>query len=443
MKYAAATAGEVTAPIFILCGARSGSTLLRYLLDSHPAISCPAETNLSAVVEGLAHLAAVVTAGPQSTQALTQEKTMALTAAIVEGTLEKHARDEGKARWADKSLTSIMHAPLLAEIFPTAQFICLHREFYDFAASALDASPFGFAAYGLDPYVRQSPDNLVRALLMYWLDRTSSALEFEKQWPTRTYRLRYEDLVGRPHAALANLARFLSVEVTGAFAEPEQALSSAHTPGPADHKIRHMSEITAKSVGQGWRIPRNLLPAGLKDRLSELATELGYFTTQFGEAACQPNDVTGIEGDPSNLATTDDYDLFACLTKKLEVVCAGSDASSLELSTLRFEIILVSENCAKQRVRLGCADTAEGASEPTFALLADVAALERLARGEDSIGGMLRHQYIQPVAPPSWNSIAIEDVLDAFSQVLRDDLMLRRLIKHAGRSLAPSPVLRA
>jgi hypothetical protein len=41
-------------PLFVLCMARSGSTLLRFLLDAHPDLACPPETNLWMVCEKLA-----------------------------------------------------------------------------------------------------------------------------------------------------------------------------------------------------------------------------------------------------------------------------------------------------------------------------------------------------------------------------------------------------
>jgi hypothetical protein len=36
-------------PVFVLCGARSGSTLLRFILDAHPELACPPETNIPAL----------------------------------------------------------------------------------------------------------------------------------------------------------------------------------------------------------------------------------------------------------------------------------------------------------------------------------------------------------------------------------------------------------
>src|SRR5438067_867005 len=41
----------VGAPIFILSNPRSGSTLLRFLLDAHPSICCPGELRLGAICE--------------------------------------------------------------------------------------------------------------------------------------------------------------------------------------------------------------------------------------------------------------------------------------------------------------------------------------------------------------------------------------------------------
>ena len=41
-------------PVFVLCMGRSGSTLLRFLLDAHPDLACPPETNLPSLCAQLA-----------------------------------------------------------------------------------------------------------------------------------------------------------------------------------------------------------------------------------------------------------------------------------------------------------------------------------------------------------------------------------------------------
>ena len=41
-------------PVFVLCAGRSGSTLLRFLLDAHPDLACPPETRLPWLARQLA-----------------------------------------------------------------------------------------------------------------------------------------------------------------------------------------------------------------------------------------------------------------------------------------------------------------------------------------------------------------------------------------------------
>ena len=41
-------------PVFVICAGRSGSTLLRFLLDAHPDLACPPETRLPAMCAQIA-----------------------------------------------------------------------------------------------------------------------------------------------------------------------------------------------------------------------------------------------------------------------------------------------------------------------------------------------------------------------------------------------------
>src|SRR5215468_6301885 len=45
-----------TDPVFVLCTSRSGSTLLRFVLDAHPDLACPPEMKLPNVLAQLARL---------------------------------------------------------------------------------------------------------------------------------------------------------------------------------------------------------------------------------------------------------------------------------------------------------------------------------------------------------------------------------------------------
>src|SRR5580698_7888854 len=51
-------------PVFVLCCARSGSTLLRFLLDAHPDLACPPETNAAALCAHLASMWSLLAGAP-------------------------------------------------------------------------------------------------------------------------------------------------------------------------------------------------------------------------------------------------------------------------------------------------------------------------------------------------------------------------------------------
>src|SRR5580692_6281334 len=53
-------------PVFVLCAGRSGSTLLRFLLDAHPELACPPETRIPWLCKQLASTWAVVEDAPPS-----------------------------------------------------------------------------------------------------------------------------------------------------------------------------------------------------------------------------------------------------------------------------------------------------------------------------------------------------------------------------------------
>src|SRR6185437_13455843 len=53
-------------PVFVLCMGRSGSTLLRFILDAHPSLACPPETNLGQLFGQLAVVWSLVEGAPLS-----------------------------------------------------------------------------------------------------------------------------------------------------------------------------------------------------------------------------------------------------------------------------------------------------------------------------------------------------------------------------------------
>jgi protein-tyrosine sulfotransferase len=259
--------------IFVLSTGRSGSTLLRLVLDAHPDVACPPELNLSTVFGAIEFTAQSAFADdPDAAWRVT--KTLA--EQVVQSTLASYAGRTSKARCCDKSLPSLEYRELLLRLFPDAQFICLYRGCKDTIASLLEASPYGFSAFGLEPYVRAHPDNLVLACARYWVEKTELGLEFEQNHKDQVHRLTYEEMVGNPHRSFESLAKFLRISWHPEYIDEQRIFTNELSNVPGDYKIRYKTTFDTSSVGRGWSIPDDLIPISLRGRLDAINKSLGY-----------------------------------------------------------------------------------------------------------------------------------------------------------------------
>jgi hypothetical protein len=259
---------EKTPPIFVLSAARSGSTLLRFILDRHPDLYCPPETRLAEVIDA-AQESALVTVGNQDPA----PPELGATRDFVEALVERPMRETGKKRWCDKSLVNVEHAELLATLWPEAKFICLFRHPMDMIHSGLAANPWGFAAHGFLPFVSHDAGNIVHALAQYWLDRTYRMLEFRDRHRGNCYSLRFEDLVEEPERSCHLLSEFLEVE-------PELSCDatvwSQKHEGPGDYQIWFTDDVRRSFIGEGFPVPVRMIPMPTRQTINSALGSLGY-----------------------------------------------------------------------------------------------------------------------------------------------------------------------
>jgi protein-tyrosine sulfotransferase len=281
-------------PVFVLCAGRSGSTLLRFLLDAHPDLACPPETRLPWLARQLATAWAVIEdAGPSGQSANGSSADAAISAPVAAGLrrsldpmMTSYLQRRGKRRYCDKSLGAAQHAGLLLKIWPQTRFICLYRHPMDVIASGIEASPWGLASYGFEPYIGSPPDNNVAALARYWLDYTTSIVAAEEHFTDRCLPVRYEDLVTDPDGQIARILEFIGA--TPAPGIVARCFGPGHQRfGPGDYKIWNTSGVSAESVGRGWTMPAGKIPAPTLARVNELADVLGYVRVgeQWGTGA--------------------------------------------------------------------------------------------------------------------------------------------------------------
>lgn len=280
-------------PVFILCTARSGSTLLRYILNAHSELACPPETGCVAIIDSVLQTYAAVHRTPDLGAAQLRDA-YSIARQTINTLFHEALRREHKRRWCDKSIPNVDHCDLLLEAFPDASFLCLYRQFRDFAVSALEASPFGLAGYGFEAYARDTPGNTLLAIARYWVDKVERALLFETSHPSVTARIRYEDLVDDAEATMTSTCKFLQLpwepQMITQAAFPHTGLSTLD--GHQDHKIVYTDSIRTCSVGRGWSLPIELVPQPLRERINSLHEQLGYPPVEMDCLRIDPADVS-------------------------------------------------------------------------------------------------------------------------------------------------------
>jgi len=259
---------------FVLSLPRTGSTLLRLILNTHPEICCPGELRLGQLCEDLYH-ALYFSAG--QTKEGDETARAALSAArsreIIDGFMSEYARAKGKSIWAEKTPANIEHAARLYDTFPDAAYICLHRDLLDVLRSGWEMTKYGKLGYELWDH---------RSFLEYCLEQTRALLEFERQHPDQTLRVHYEDLVRNPSEEWGRLFSFLGVGWDQSLVEA--VFSTKHDEGPGDPKAEFASTLYTSSIGRGASVEVlseiRRAPKNLQRALDELLVQLGYRDTE-------------------------------------------------------------------------------------------------------------------------------------------------------------------
>ncbi len=261
-------------PIFVVTLARSGSTLLRYLLDSHSAVTCPPELNISQLLSE--HVRPWLGMHDDKTQSERESLAILNAKRAATSLMSWHVAQTGKRRFCDKSLSTVDQIDIVWQVFPRAQYVLLYRHCLDLVVSGLDASRWGFSAFGFLPYIQSSVPNFVSALVQYWCDKTERALDFERRRPESCYRVYYEMLVKEPAETLKGVLEYLNLEweeeiLAGAFQQ-------THQKGPADYEVEYTEEVADRSLGRGSTIPVGLIPLQQRVRMNAILRQLGYPT---------------------------------------------------------------------------------------------------------------------------------------------------------------------
>lgn len=241
-------------PVFLVGAERSGTTLLRLMLDHHPALSFQPEFEFvvdrmppggtpdpAAYLEAIASDRSFLDLGLSPNAALSYP-------ALVRDLLEQCRVRSGKPR---VGATVHYHFDRLLELWPDARFVHLVRDPRDVAQSTVK---MGWAGNGFVGVER-------------WLEAEALWLELEPRLPPgRAVSLRYEELVRDPRGTLTALCRFIGLEFDEAMLRyPEDSSYAPVDPSLAEQWRRsepsHVQQVEAR-VGPLLE-PRGYQPSGL------------------------------------------------------------------------------------------------------------------------------------------------------------------------------------
>ena len=243
-------------PVIVLGVGRSGTTLLRVMLDRNTTLAIPYESffvvplarrhgerpQLDAFLDDLDRFYQLYEWGISRADIRPRLREGMTTGEAIAAVFEVYAEREGKPRWGDKTPLYMQHLPLIERLFPHAVWVHLVRDGRDAALSFLSL-PEGFTG-------------------KTWAQPRTAA-QFAARWRTEIraarrlagpyLELRYEDLVAEPERELRRVCEHASLP---------------WEPGMLDHT--GVSEVAKMPEHRNIGQPPT---AGLRDWRSEMSRE--------------------------------------------------------------------------------------------------------------------------------------------------------------------------
>lgn len=241
--------------IIVLGVPRSGTTLLRRILDAHPNIACPGETHLLNAVARFLHSDELIEGARMgvldglSFAGFPEEEVLEKLREFVFSFQRTHARRQGKGRWAEKTATDTFYLREIEKVFAEhAYFICVFRHGLDVACSNMElAEKNGGYMDEFHEYIKQNKQPLI-AFCQAWVDLTTSLMEFADRHSENTIVYRYEDLAKHPEETLREVIEFIGEPWDPAILET--AMSSEGNIGFGDWKTYSKKKIERSSINR-------------------------------------------------------------------------------------------------------------------------------------------------------------------------------------------------
>lgn len=269
---------------FVIGSARSGTTLLRMILNAHPEVAVPPESRFVVelyrsdevrVEEFLARLDshqrwASWDTPIESVRAQLAGMTTVPYPEAIEAAYLAFAKNRNKKRYGDKTPRYIENIPLLSRLWPEAKFVHLVRDGREVALSYADV-PFG-------------PSTVAKAAGL-WKERVVLGMaQGRALGPKRYTEMRYERLLAHPQEEIESLCSFLDLDF-----DPAMLDYSEHARSEVLDRAKLYNPHVTKSITKTRSWDEQMPPSQVEvfeavagDTLQELGYERAFPSPSLG-----------------------------------------------------------------------------------------------------------------------------------------------------------------
>ena len=273
-----------TPPVFVVGCSRSGTTLLRLMLDAHPDLSIPPESHFLSrfahaidryrvpgggvdpdrLTGDILHTETFAAWGVPDGDVLARVRALpepASFADVVDAVYLAYAEPRGAGRWGDKTPRYVLDIPLFDRMFPGSRFVHIVRDGRDVALSLRS--------------VRFGPDDTMSAA-SFWARRVRAGRRAGGRLGAGRYvEVRYEALIADPERELRAICDVIDLPWDRAMLDYHRGVDGAL---PADRRSQHRHEGRSPTAGlRDWRAqmpPAEV--AAFEAVAGGLLDELGY-----------------------------------------------------------------------------------------------------------------------------------------------------------------------
>ena len=289
-------------PVLIIGTERSGSNLLRLILNAHSSIAVPhpphfmrylspveaaygdltrEEARRAAVRDALTLLRVHIhpwdcTVDEDAVVEAADPSLFGVVAAIY----EEYRRTHGKERWGCKSTFMVEHVDTVLAHYPQARFVWLVRDPRDVAASA-KRSVFG----PYHPYLTAG---------LWVREQQLGQRALERHGPDVVHLLHYEQLVARPEEEITRLCAFLDEPFEPAMLEPHRTGAARQIAGLSASWRNSSRPISGRSVGRYRTGLTDTERRQVELRAGRMMEQLGYDPGADAAGAVRPPSPVGL-----------------------------------------------------------------------------------------------------------------------------------------------------